>query len=69
MQLAEWIVVSRPRFSLPTTQPARVHLLDGVCEDVSATGLRERLRSGEDCSELLPPLVLRYIRGHHLYVA
>ena len=69
MQLAEWIVVSRPGFSLPPALPARVHLLDGVCEDVSATELRERLRSGEDCSELLPPPVLRYIREHHLYGA
>jgi nicotinate-nucleotide adenylyltransferase len=69
MQLAEWIVVSRPGFSLPTTQPARVHLLDGVREDVSATGLRERLRSGEDCSDLLSSRVLSYIRKHHLYGA
>ena len=67
MELAEWIVVSRPGFELPAALPARVHLLDGVCEDVSATELRERLRSGDDCSELLPPLVLRYIREHHLY--
>ena len=67
IELAEWIVVSRPGFSSPTALPARVHLLDGVWEDVSATELRERLRSGEDCSDLLPPPVLRYIREHHLY--
>jgi nicotinate-nucleotide adenylyltransferase len=67
MELAEWIVVSRPGFSLPTALPERVYLLDGVCEDVSATELRERLRLGEDCDDLLPPGVLRYIREHHLY--
>jgi nicotinate-nucleotide adenylyltransferase len=69
IELAEWIVVSRPGFFLPTALPARVHLLDGVCEDVSATELRERLRSGDDCSELLPPMALHYIREHHLYGA
>jgi nicotinate-nucleotide adenylyltransferase len=69
MELAEWIVVSRPGFSLPTALPERVHLLDGVCEDVSATELRERLRSGDECRELLPPQVYRYIREHHLYGA
>ena len=67
MELAEWIVVSRPGFSLPTDLPAGVHLLDGVCEDVSATELRKRLQLGDDCSDLLPPQVCRYIREHHLY--
>ncbi len=68
MELAEWIVVSRPGFELPASvQSERVHLLDGVCEDVSATELRERLRAGDDCEELLPAPVLRYIREHHLY--
>ena len=68
MELAEWIVVSRPGFSLPkSSSPERVHLLKGVHEDVSATVLRERLRLGESCGDLLPTRVLRYIREHHLY--
>jgi nicotinate-nucleotide adenylyltransferase len=69
MELAEWIVVSRPGFCLPTVLPVRVHLLDGVYEDVSATELRERLRRGDECGDLLPPPVSRYIREHHLYGA
>ena len=68
MELAEWIVVSRPGFSLPkSTQTERVHLLNGVHEDVSATELRARLERGESCDDLLPTRVLRYIREHHLY--
>jgi nicotinate-nucleotide adenylyltransferase len=68
MELAEWIVVSRPGFSLPkSSQTARVHLLNGVHEDVSATALRGRLERGESCDDLVPTRVLRYIREHHLY--
>ena len=67
MELAEWIVVSRPGFSLPKSSlPERVHVLNGVHEDVSATLLRERLRLGESCGDLVPTRVLRYIREHHL---
>lgn len=75
LELAEWIVVSRPGFPLdgletmPLTaaQWRRVHVLDSVHEDVAATGLRERLEAGEDCSEEVPPAVADYIRRHHLY--
>ncbi len=72
---AEWIVLSRPGFSirnldslnLTPEQLTRVHLLSGVDDPASATEIRQRLREGEDCSELLPPQVLRYIQAHHLY--
>ena len=68
VELADWIVVSRPGFSLPKSSlPEWVHLLNGVHEDVSATLLRERLRLGESCGDLVPTRVLRYIREHHLY--
>jgi nicotinate-nucleotide adenylyltransferase len=68
MELAEWIVVSRPGFSLPkSSQSDRLHVLKGVHEDVSATELRERLERGESCEDLVPTRVLRYIREHHLY--
>jgi nicotinate-nucleotide adenylyltransferase len=74
-ELAEWIVVSRPGFSLDDLaslalaphQLARVHLLLGVHEPVSSTSLRERLRAGDPCDDLLPASVSRYIRQHHLY--
>jgi len=72
---AEWIVVTRPGFSherlaelkLSEEQRARVHLLGGVAEEVSATQIREALREGLDCEGLLPAAVLDYIRDRHLY--
>ncbi len=74
-QLAEWIVVSRPRVStsrlqnleLTPSQRSRVHLLEGVHEPASATYIRELLSAGSDCSGLLPSSILNYIRAHHLY--
>lgn len=75
LELAEWIVVSRPGFSLAELSGlglskelmARVHLLETVHERVSATELRARLARGEDCSDSVSEAVLRYAREHHLY--
>jgi nicotinate-nucleotide adenylyltransferase len=77
LELAEWIVVSRPEFPLSESQLAplaltpaqrsRVHLLTTVNEEVSATNLRRRLQAGESCPGLLPPAVASYILSHHLY--
>jgi nicotinate-nucleotide adenylyltransferase len=77
LELFEWIVVSRPGFALSdpeglTLTPAqrsRIHLLDSIHEDAAATTLRERLRRGDPCADLLPPAVSGYIRRHHLYLA
>ena len=76
LALAEWIVVSRPGYVLSEpqglilspNQRARIHLLDSIHEDVAATILRERLRSGDACRDLLPPEVAAYIQQHHLYL-
>jgi nicotinate-nucleotide adenylyltransferase len=75
LELAEWIVVSRPGFSLndlalmglSSAQIKRVHVLDSVHQDVSATELRRRLRNGDDCGDLLPTEIVEYIRAHRLY--
>lgn len=80
LELAEWIVVSRPGFSLPDPslddlsplhltahRAARVHLLTTVNEDISATALRQRLHTGDACTDLLPTAVSSYIQAHHLY--
>jgi nicotinate-nucleotide adenylyltransferase len=75
LELADWIVVSRPGASLDNLsalnltpkQQTRVHLLQTVHEDVSATDLRQRLEAGDPCSELLPAAVSDYIVIHHLY--
>jgi nicotinate-nucleotide adenylyltransferase len=76
LELAEWIVVSRPGFELADppgmelspAQRSRIHLLDSIHEDVAATNLRERLRAGDPCKDLLPAEVSGYIQHHHLYL-
>lgn len=76
LELAEWIVASRPGFSLDDLSPlhltpqqrARVHLLQSVHQDISATALRRRLQAGESCADLLTPAVSSYIRAHRLYL-
>ena len=75
LALAEWIVISRPGFpldpppglALSAAQQNRIHLLDAVHDDTSATALRARLTSGEPCTDLIPASVRRYIELHHLY--
>jgi len=72
LELAEWIVVSRPGFSLnpqalAKEQRARVHPLDSVHEDVSATELRRRLLLCDPCLDLIPAPVSEYIETHGLY--
>lgn len=79
LALAEWIIVSRPGFPLGATAPdpdglaltnaqrARVHTLNTVHEEVSATRLRERLQDGDACTDLLPAAVSAYIVRHGLY--
>jgi nicotinate-nucleotide adenylyltransferase len=75
LELAEWIVVSRPGFpladlsalGLTPDQRDRVHLLQTVHEDVAATNLRVRLEAGDPCTDLLDPAVSTYIQAHSLY--
>ena len=75
LELAQWIVVSRPHFPLDDLsalhltprQRTRVHLLPTVHEDVAATDLRHRLHTGDPCDDLLSPAVSLYIRTHRLY--
>jgi nicotinate-nucleotide adenylyltransferase len=75
LELAEWIVVSRPGFplddlsalALSARQQKQVHLLQTVHEDITATALRERLEHGDPCSDVLEPAVAAYIKAHRLY--
>lgn len=77
LELAQWIVVSRPgipltpdplhHLALTDAQRARVHLLQTVHEDISATELRRRLSHGDPCTDWLPPPVADYIRRLGLY--
>jgi nicotinate-nucleotide adenylyltransferase len=77
LAMAEWIVVSRPDFSLTKAdlakvvetpqERARVHLLTNLHEDISATELRRRLGAGESCAGLLAHAVAAYIQSRNLY--
>jgi nicotinate-nucleotide adenylyltransferase len=77
LELAEWIVVSRPgtpstdenlrALNLTPRQRARVHLIDTVHQDISSTELRRRLHAGDSCAEWLYPLVSEYIQNRKLY--
>ena len=83
LELAEWIVVSRPGLDLTPAfldrpefaplalseeQRARIHLLPGIDEDISATAVRQALRDRpDDIHPKLSPAVAAYIRTHHLY--
>ena len=73
--LADWIVVSRPGFrladpegmTLTAAQHERLHLLDAVHEEVSATELRLRLAAGQTCGDMLTGPVAAYIHERGLY--
>jgi nicotinate-nucleotide adenylyltransferase len=75
LELAEWIVASRPGYLLgdlaglgfTAQQRSRIHLLETVHYDVAATDLRRRLKGGDSCSEMLLPTVVNYIVEHHVY--
>jgi nicotinate-nucleotide adenylyltransferase len=79
LDLAEWIVVSRPGFETAQTvdtvlkqlkcETARphVHLLDDVRVPTSATAVREALPTGPPADEALTAPVCDYIAAHHLY--
>ncbi len=77
IDLAEWIVVSRPGvplafpegLALTKSQQHRIHLLDSVHEEVAATDLRSRLAAGDACGDLLPAGVSGYIQRNGLYRA
>lgn len=75
LELAQWIVVSRPGFSLDQlsslalsqAQAARVHILNDMDDPISASALRERLQAGVSCGRALPPPIMLYISRMHLY--
>ena len=72
-ELADWIIVSRPGFPLPSLdafpafQRSRIHPLTGVAEPVDATSLRARLEVGESCAAEIPNPVLTELLRRHLY--
>ena len=44
-----------------------MHFINAPLFDISSTEIRERLKTGEDCSKFVPADVLHFIHTHHLY--
>ena len=74
--LATIVVVARPGSGSPQPADLAAAGLDGdriiVClehtPDVSASGIRQAVRSGRSITRKVPAAVERYIGAHHLYV-
>jgi len=74
--LCEFIVVSRPKFDFKSAFVAlpeklkntvKVHTIDTVMEDVSATQVREMVANDRNLSDLVSPEVAAYISENNLY--
>lgn len=70
-EVAEIIAVSRPGTDLSSFRPSKelpiVHMKEMPGIDISASGIRERVRRGEPIDFLVPAEVAAYIRSHGLY--
>lgn len=75
--LCEFIVGTRPGTKLRTfrrlvkfpplqKEVDKIHLME-LRENISACGIRERLKAGKSVSRLLPKAVENYIKRHRLY--
>ncbi len=68
VRLAEFIVVSRPENQVVDFADARVEQLNQVDNSISASLVRDQLKSGTGCQALLPSRVNDYIGAKRLYV-
>jgi nicotinate-nucleotide adenylyltransferase len=68
-----FVIVARPGWTLDWNRlpPEFRHLQNNVVEaplvDISASEIRRRVRAGESIEGMTPPVVVDYIRAHHLY--
>jgi nicotinate-nucleotide adenylyltransferase len=82
LDLANFVVVSRPRitldslrervpsaFSHRSSAQTRVILVDAHTPDVSSTEIRRRVRAAQSLSGLVTDAVADYIKAHRLYLA
>ena len=66
IRAVEFIVVSRPGYSYPVPDSAKVHRLETLSLHVSSSDIRSRLAAGVAVDDL-DPAVLAYIRQQNLY--
>lgn len=64
--MTDFIVVSRPGHVYGVPEGARAHRLESVQMDVSSSGIRQRLETG-NYDVPVPPAVLGYIERHAIY--
>lgn len=50
------------------TLGAKTHILDAKIMTVSSTEIRNKVKAGEDISDLVAPAVKKYIKNHSLYL-
>jgi nicotinic acid mononucleotide adenylyltransferase len=66
IRAVDFIVVSRPGYTCPTPDGARVQALETLALVISSSEIRRRLEAGGEVPELHPE-VFGYIRQHGLY--
>ena len=68
LALARLLVVPRPGdWQIPSAVKGHYDVLSFASSDVSSTGIRQRIATGESVDALLPPAVLRYIEDKGIY--
>ena len=73
LNLADWIVVSRPGYEAISDrirsfrEVGRVYGLLNLDVPISSTEVRVRLKAGLECAQLLPEAVLTYIEQRRVY--
>jgi nicotinate-nucleotide adenylyltransferase len=66
--IRDWRGRKREEFDSADQQASGlVYLTDVVCDDLSSTDLRRRVRAGESIDDMVPPRVAAYIRKYDLY--
>lgn len=65
--LAQFVLVTRPGFDLPTKHLAQVKVVEIDALDLSSTNIRSLIVSAEPVLGLVPELVAEYIKSNHLY--
>jgi len=70
LNICRFIATTRPNYPLSTVPSEiikRVDIFEIPEIEISATDIRQRIRSGQSIRYLVPPSVAAYIQKHHLY--